>query len=189
MSTIVGYTYRADIYCPDCIHVAMGWATFMARQSVADAEAILDILADERGIDREDEYSFDAGYFPKRVLGGTLEGDERCGQCDEPFNHTPSPKTLGEARELASKGAALLDARCHGWARRVDVDELSIESAFYCILGQVFDEGYSYGLETLGLDNIGAMTHGFCGDDDVHVKALDIAWRELIAERTADGEG
>ncbi len=74
---IVGYTYCADLYCPDCIISVMPGGTGPAD----DTEALLDFIAPFFDVNREDEATFDSGTFPKVVLRDMLEGDEHCGNC------------------------------------------------------------------------------------------------------------
>lgn len=78
-ASIVAYTYRADMYCPDCIkHVMFG------DLSIADApnaEECLDRFAGILGVDREDEYTFDSDNFPKVVFGAQIESVEHCATC------------------------------------------------------------------------------------------------------------
>jgi hypothetical protein len=65
---IAAYTYQAELVCPRCV------------LSVADtyyhpsepAEDVLDRAARLRGIDREDESSFDSGDFPKVVFASQV---------------------------------------------------------------------------------------------------------------------
>jgi len=84
---IVGYTYAADTYCPDCIIGALpmgdgqafdGWATSVPM-SVEDN---LNEIAFAFGIDRMDERSFDSSDFPKVVFQSSVEDDicTTCGQ-------------------------------------------------------------------------------------------------------------
>lgn len=89
---IVGYTYRADLYCPGCILEAMvrhGDASPAVRDFTESVESTLDHLADCMALDRSDERTFDSGDFPKVVFRDSLvsEGDdaypERCGSCGE----------------------------------------------------------------------------------------------------------
>lgn len=72
---IVAYTFKADTYCPDCI-VAQ-----VTPGVTATAEDVLKLIADLRGIERMDEWSFDSGDFPKVVFGSQVEEPERCGSC------------------------------------------------------------------------------------------------------------
>jgi hypothetical protein len=77
--TIIGYTFNADCYCPDCIIGA-----YNGNSDDYDAEAMLTILASARGIERGDEYSFDSGDFPKVIFSHQFEG-EICGKCSRPL--------------------------------------------------------------------------------------------------------
>lgn len=79
---IVGYTFRADLYCSDCIvaQVCGGEVAF-----TLDTELVLDDAADAKGIDRQEEHTFDSDDFPKVIFAGMIDGDECCGSCHEPF--------------------------------------------------------------------------------------------------------
>lgn len=86
-STVVGYAYKADIWCPGCMEESSllkgyTWHKF------ATTEQMLDEVATRLGVDRHDEYSFDSDDFPKVVTIGDLdfhgnEGIEICYQCGE----------------------------------------------------------------------------------------------------------
>ena len=73
--TIVGYSYRADIYCPEHIVGAL-----RGRDDVApagfdmEAEHLLDQVAAYNLIDREDESSFDSDDFPKVAFADQVRG-------------------------------------------------------------------------------------------------------------------
>lgn len=71
---ITGYTYRAEQWCPRCI-LKPFWA------GLADPETLLNTEARYRGIDRENEHSFDSGDFPKVIFRDQCEDGERCGSC------------------------------------------------------------------------------------------------------------
>ena len=82
---IVGYTYAADTYCPDCIISALpmgdgqtfdGWGTSVTIST----EGNLDELALAFGIDRMDERSYDSGEFPKVIFESNVE-DDYCTTC------------------------------------------------------------------------------------------------------------
>lgn len=60
---IVAYIYKADIYSPSDILDALG-----VTESEWDVETTLDVLADQRGIVRYDEWTFDSDDFPKVVF-------------------------------------------------------------------------------------------------------------------------
>lgn len=79
---IVGYQYRAEQYCPDCLVRVLTPAGH--NQVIAGTtEAMLDALADAAGVNREDEYTFDSDDFPKVILSVQVEGSDldRCGCC------------------------------------------------------------------------------------------------------------
>ena len=78
---IVGYVYRADVYCPECIGAAMPPRGHNTHSPFQGAEPMLDELALAANIERTDESSFDSGDFPKIVFRDQAE-DERCGLCD-----------------------------------------------------------------------------------------------------------
>lgn len=75
---IVGYTYNADIYCPDCI--AEMFSPPGGYRRLCSYETILDRAAAAMGVNREDERSFDSDHFPKVVFEDMAE-DDRCGNC------------------------------------------------------------------------------------------------------------
>ena len=85
---IVGYTFRADIYCPECIVGALptgdgeafdGWA--LAGGVRKSAEDNLSEVAAAFGINRDNESSFDSGDFPKVIFASMTEDAGTCGSC------------------------------------------------------------------------------------------------------------
>jgi len=68
----VGYDYRAEHYCLDCIPEMIGGhprslsAGFRAKECNC-CECRLDRIATDRGIDRYNERSFDMDTFPKSI--------------------------------------------------------------------------------------------------------------------------
>jgi hypothetical protein len=80
---IVGYTHQADNYCPACILTVLV-GTHNVSTTDPEGEFGLTPIAINRGIDRDDEASFDSGGFPKVLFRDRL-GDlyERCGRCGE----------------------------------------------------------------------------------------------------------
>lgn len=92
---IVGYTFRADQFCPRCIVNQVNGhhpnAVNRTAKECASAEDSLDIIAERLGgnFDRYDERSFDSDDFPKVIFRDMLDssynddGPERCGQCHE----------------------------------------------------------------------------------------------------------
>jgi hypothetical protein len=63
----VGYIYRADNYCLDCIATVVAGRRGTRPGHCNCAECRLDRIAEQRGIDRYDERSFDSGDFPKAI--------------------------------------------------------------------------------------------------------------------------
>lgn len=89
-TTIIGYIYRADIYCTRCIIEQLptgdgeafdGWA--LADDIAMSTEDNLNEIAAAFGIDRWDETSFDSDEFPKVIFASMADGDEFCGSCGE----------------------------------------------------------------------------------------------------------
>jgi hypothetical protein len=99
--TIVGYTFKGRRFCTDHIlghlHNNGNFNIAGDRRSV---EGVLDDVAGERGIDREDEHGFDSDVFPKLIVEAQAhlactpakgydpaQCRDRCasGQCGEPL--------------------------------------------------------------------------------------------------------
>lgn len=85
---IVGYTYRADVYCPLCILHALrtgegqefdGWEDLTNMGT----EDNLAEIAYAFQIDRMDEWTFDSDHFPKVIFSSQVEDDEPCATCGE----------------------------------------------------------------------------------------------------------
>ena len=101
--------------------------------------------------------------------------------------------------ERVAKGAALLDAEQPGWADRIDLDELELESCRHCVLGQLFSGGCPDPEACLGCeDGFEHVTNsrpeldfpalGFDKsrtDGDGAYSELTAEWRRLISERRA----
>lgn len=87
--TIVAYTYKADIYCPECTVLAMlpitGGCTKgeIAVYPTHNTEAILDVYAARMNIVRGCEWTFDSDNFPKVVFADQANEIEQeyCGVC------------------------------------------------------------------------------------------------------------
>lgn len=100
---IVGYSFKADIACCDCI---ADWATNelmeegYTREDVESivrnvglgydagvyayrSEILTKHLAGLLRIDIEDEYSWDSDDFPKVIFSDQVEDTEYCGTCHE----------------------------------------------------------------------------------------------------------
>jgi len=87
MDRIVGYAYKADIFCPDHIIQQLptgegeafdGWG--LVGGVVMTPEANLNEIAGVFGIIREEESSFDSGYFPKVIYESQLDRDSLFGR-------------------------------------------------------------------------------------------------------------
>lgn len=66
----VGYIYDADQYCLDCIPrvIAPNYETVYIQDDGCNCcECVLDRIADDRGINRYDESSYDSSVFPKSI--------------------------------------------------------------------------------------------------------------------------
>lgn len=70
----VGYTYQANLYCPTCIVAAATLYPSVGGLDPADTEDRLDYCAEQLGINRDDERSFDSGEFPKAYAGTPHDG-------------------------------------------------------------------------------------------------------------------
>lgn len=86
---IVGYTFQADQYHPECIlgqlptgpgQAYAGWKAPEGGHPM-NVEENLTELAVAFGVDRQDERSFDSGDFPKVIFSSNVEGVEWCGHC------------------------------------------------------------------------------------------------------------
>lgn len=82
--TIVGYTYKAENVCPNCVLVRLlqaKEASPAVLEEGTSTEDWLDQIAGANAIDRQDERSFDSDEFPKVVFADSVEDDESCGVC------------------------------------------------------------------------------------------------------------
>ena len=88
---IVAYTFRADIYCPDCIvgqvvsYIGNGEGICPGFDGRGDAETELASIGEAIGINPEDEHSYDSDEFPKVVFADSVcdESHEYCGECGD----------------------------------------------------------------------------------------------------------
>lgn len=85
---IVGYMFKADIYCPEHIIEAMtstedfeGWG--LAEGVEMSVEENLNEIAAAFATDRQDESSFDSDEFPKVIFAGMGNEDVLCSVCGE----------------------------------------------------------------------------------------------------------
>lgn len=94
---IAGYTFNADIYCPQHVCQAMGKRNMPGKTT----EESLAVYARKMNVSREDERSFDSGDFPKVIFrdqahdgcsaaNGYEPGQcgDRCGRCGEPLGES-----------------------------------------------------------------------------------------------------
>ncbi|SMC95723.1 hypothetical protein [Lentzea albidocapillata] len=82
-----------------------------------------------------------------------------------------------------ARGAARLDCAQPGWAMRVDVTVLDLQSTTDDLLGQIFGSHYN-GIDTLGLTREASQSHGFyahCASVD-HGCSCDAEYARLTAE-------
>jgi hypothetical protein len=78
---IVGYDFSEYTYCEGtCVLHAMGEPT-PSHANCLTMEIVLDEVAARRGINRQDERSYDQREFPKVVFAGHLEGPTPCSGC------------------------------------------------------------------------------------------------------------
>lgn len=85
---IVGYTYKADIYCGECVldelarDINAGYVE-AAREMGFSTEKVLNRLALRIPLDREREETFDSGDFPKVIFRDQTDvaDDEQCSMC------------------------------------------------------------------------------------------------------------
>lgn len=86
---IVAYQYRAALYCSRHILTALpfgpggdfdGWALAVGADPMTTEENLSEI-AEAFGIDRQNESSFDSGYFPKVVFRDQITDDDYCATC------------------------------------------------------------------------------------------------------------
>lgn len=69
MTDTIGYTYNADNFTPKALIEFMVHIRELAPAAFdMSPEVALNQLADVYGIDRDNEFSFDSGEFPKVIL-------------------------------------------------------------------------------------------------------------------------
>lgn len=80
---IVAYVYQAEIICPRCVRKNLVSNNVIQRDiAKLHPEEILDLVAMENNINRNDEYSFDSSVFPKVIFATDVEfGEDFCGKC------------------------------------------------------------------------------------------------------------
>lgn len=82
---IIGYTYKADIYCPGCIIGEMidDYPEQLSQLEIGwnNTEDDLAAFAKALGIDWENYHSFDTDDFPK-VIFADQDEDDYCCKCN-----------------------------------------------------------------------------------------------------------
>lgn len=73
MSTLVGYTYKAENYTPDGLRETLIAANIVRPDSPVPIEQTLNVWAMVLHIDREDLYSYDSDDFPKPIYSHQLD--------------------------------------------------------------------------------------------------------------------
>lgn len=107
-----------------------------------------------------------------------------------------------DPEKAITKGAKLLDKKVSGWAKKIKVTKLKLETDEQCILGQLYDDPCD-GLVQLGLVKIEdipgikarvdelpdpkvekvILSHGFMVDLPEQVKIYNRLWKEAVKQR------
>ena len=74
---IVEYTFQAENVCVSCAARAVGWSGY------SDPNVFIADAGRRRGIDVDDERSFDSDDWPKVIFECQVEHAEWCGSCNE----------------------------------------------------------------------------------------------------------
>lgn len=81
---IVGYTYAADIYCPEGMHeIAVGQLEGLGVRAATQLDNVLNQWARAQRVARADETSFDSDYFPKEITRQMAEHAQGWAEEDE----------------------------------------------------------------------------------------------------------
>ncbi len=95
--------------------------------------------------------------------------------------------------EHVQRGIALLDKKHPDWEHGIQIDELDMSSGYSCILGQLFNGGFTEGVNCLfGFSWSGSVPvtneeyrivadHGFVTSVDYH--QLEIIWKGLFQQK------
>jgi hypothetical protein len=99
---IIGYSFKASVYCPNCIIDALptgegeeydGWKLAGDYARTTPVEQNLSEIAYAFGIDRMDESSFDSHDFPKVIFDSQVEESEYCETCGRDISDPDSVPT------------------------------------------------------------------------------------------------
>jgi hypothetical protein len=86
---IIGYLLAEQPFCSVCIR-----DLFIPFDLIASpyrsAEDVLNVVADQHGVDRANENSFSTYQFPKPIASTDRLGHETCIYCGRPLNGDPS---------------------------------------------------------------------------------------------------
>ena len=111
--------------------------------------------------------------------------------------------TAVDLKGRVAAGVAWLDEHEPGWHSRIDANQLHMDSADWCVLGQLdgggdIHPGFDRYLHTHDLDTVWARDHGvylwhgdyaYSGDWLSDYDRLNALWREVISARqSADRE-
>jgi hypothetical protein len=82
---ITGYVFKAETFCPKCLRRKMYMDGFIDKTLKSQqTEDMLDLLADDMKINREDEWTFDSDRFPKVIFKSDAElVQDFCLSCDK----------------------------------------------------------------------------------------------------------
>lgn len=82
-SDVAAYVFDAEILCPGCAAVAVGWPGDGGHDAAVD---YIEKVGIARGIDVHDEHTFDSGEWPKVVLKYQTDGlEDPCDGCHGPL--------------------------------------------------------------------------------------------------------
>jgi hypothetical protein len=107
--------------------------------------------------------------------------------------------------KAVNKGAKLLDKKVPGWAKKIKVTKLKLETDTQCVMGQLYDGNPYKGLADIGLikpEDVAAfcdfhdsiprpelekviLNHGFMLDEDTpeRAKQYNFLWKEAVKQR------
>jgi hypothetical protein len=80
---IAAYQYKADTYCGTCVVKELCKDVGAEPPQGSTHEEELHVIAENLGIERLYESSFDSDDFPKVVFADQIEEDEHCCKCGE----------------------------------------------------------------------------------------------------------
>ena len=89
---------------------------------------------------------------------------------------------------MFTEAKQLLDKKAPGWARRIHLGRLKLQSCRFCVLGQLFGT-YVEGLMALGLDASEAKDLGFERTDYWTYPRLNVRWNRFIKKVRRSKQG